>query len=120
VVDAILLPLVDVVNSDPSGGLNWVKVLAWAALTESDTFADALAGEADISALLAKAVSRSLAGNDDDVQRRTGLAMFGMLSALASADLRGLGHAASERGLDAGFVDQLGAFIAGGLAAGGV
>jgi AcrR family transcriptional regulator len=118
-VDAILEPLVGVVAADPVGGLHWIKIISRLALTDDPAFYDGIQVGRDLSSLFAGASDAALGESTAVVRRRTGLAMFGMLTALAGADLVGYDGAFSpDEGLDPEFVEQLATFTAAGLAAG--
>lgn len=120
VVDAILQPLVRLVADDPQGGLNWLKVAAWCALSENAAFYEGLAVEPNVLSLVDEAASRAVDRHGGPIgRRRTGIAMFGLLNALARADMQGYGHAMGPDGFDPLFIDELAAFTAAGLAAPG-
>lgn len=118
-VDSVLEPLVAVVDADPVGGLHWIKVISRLALTDDPAFYDGIQTGRDLGALFTGASGAALGADGPAVDRRLGLAMFGMLTALAGADLVGYdGAFSSADGLDPGFVEQLATFTAAGLAAG--
>ncbi|MBZ5739188.1 TetR/AcrR family transcriptional regulator [Nocardioides mangrovi] len=118
-VDAILEPMVAVVDGDPVGGLHWMKIIARLAVTDDPAFYDGVQTGRDLNVLFGDASAATLGERTPVVGRRTGLAIFGMLTALAGADLVGYDGAFSpETGLDPDFVEQLAVFTAAGLAAG--
>lgn len=117
VVDALLVPLVDVLNDDPAGGLNWMKVVAWAALTENVPFYESITDSPDLNSLFRDALDRALGSDAPGGRLRVGIAIFGMLNALAGADHRGYGRPIGDQGIDPDFVETLASFTAAGLAA---
>lgn len=119
VVDAILQPLVRLVADDPEGGLNWLKVVAWSALSENPAYYDALILEPSLNTLFNEALSRAPVQREQPISpRRAGIAMFGMLNTLAAADMEGYDHAFGPDGFDPLFIEELAGFTAAGLAGG--
>ena len=116
-VDAILLPLVAVLDEDPVGGLHWMKTVARLAVTDHDAFYGSLRVGRDLNELFTDACTVTVGPSNGALLRRSGLAMFGLLTALAGADLTGYGKPIGPDGLDPEFVEQLAAFTAAGLAA---
>lgn len=117
VIDAVLLPLVHVIDDDPVAGLNWMKVVDWLGVTRDAAFYEAQDIEPGITALFATCLRRATGRKSQKISRRYGIAMFGMLHALARADLYGYGGAVGPSGLDSDWVEQLAVFTAGGLEA---
>jgi AcrR family transcriptional regulator len=117
VIDAVLTPLVHVIDSDPVAGLNWMKVVDWLGVTRDSAFYDGPEIEPGINAMFASLVGRATGRRSQKVGRRYGIAMYGMLHALARVDLYGYGGAIGPAGLDPEWVEQLAAFTAGGLEA---
>ncbi|MDP9820444.1 TetR family transcriptional regulator [Nocardioides massiliensis] len=118
VVEAVLMPMVAEINADPEGGLNWAKVVAWAATTDISPFHSAIEVAPSIDSLFVAALERALGRTrNPEIRRRTGIAVFGMLNALAGADRRGYGHPMTEDGLDPDFVEAIASFATAGLAA---
>lgn len=118
VVGAIVMPIVAEVAADPAGGLNWVKVVAWAATTDISPFHTAIEADPSIDSLFVSALEIALRRTrSPEIRRRTGIAVFGMLNALAGADRRGYDNAMTADGLDPAFVETLISFTTAGLAA---
>ncbi|HLU42536.1 MAG TPA: TetR family transcriptional regulator [Microthrixaceae bacterium] len=118
VVEAVLTPMVDEIDADPVGGLNWAKVVAWAATTDISPFHSAIDVAPSIDDLFVAALERALGRRrSPEIRRRTGIAVFGMLNALAGADRRGYGNAMTAEGVDSAFVEALASFTTAGLAA---
>ncbi|MEQ6901569.1 helix-turn-helix domain-containing protein [Nocardioides sp. YIM 152588] len=116
VVRAILDPLAAVVEEDPEAGLNWLRVMTWAATSRYSSFYDRLE-DRSVNALFAQAVSRATDWPERPMRRRTGIAMFAMLTALSTADRQGYTSAVDARGIDPEFLADLAAFTAAGLTA---
>lgn len=119
VVDAILVPMVELINADPEPGLHWFKVLTQLAQANDEIWVEDVRQAPDLNVLFHDVTIRALPDIEtEDVRRRLGIAMFSMFSSLASADLGGLG--ADPRfgpaGLDPRFVEQLARFTAAGIA----
>lgn len=117
VIDAVLLPLVHVIDDDPEAGLNWMKVVDWLGVTRDAAFYEQEGVEPGITALFATCVRRATGRKSPKIGRRYAIAMYGMLHALARADLYGYGGAVGQTGLDKDWVEQLAVFTAGGLEA---
>ena len=117
VVDAIMAPMVQLLDEDPVGGLHWLKVVNWSALTRSAPLYEDLAVEPGIEALFGLAVERALGERTRATRRRIGIAMFGLVTTLANADLRGYADAVGPDGIDPDFVETLAAYTAAGLCA---
>lgn len=118
VVEAILTPMVEAIDADPAGGLNWIKVVAWAATTDISPLHLSIDVSPSIDSLFVSALERALGRkNNPEIRRRTGIAVFGLLNALAGADQPGYGNAMSEQGLAPAFIETLASFTTAGLAA---
>lgn len=117
-VEALVRPFVDILKTDPEGGLAWMKLFTGLALAEDPEWLRGVGRAPSIADLFAKILSRALPRVDpDDLYSRTGIAMYSMLSALAGVDLAGYGHPISADGLDPRFVEQLVLFTSAGLMA---
>jgi AcrR family transcriptional regulator len=118
-VDAVLLPFVEEINSDPENGVRWLKIVMTLALNGDDVIAVAIAdqGEGDIATLFLTAAASVPHLDADAVELRSPIAMFSMLTALAAADLGGYGRPVGPQGLDPEFVEQLAVFTSSGLRA---
>ena len=119
VVDAVLHPMVAIVNDAPLAGLTWFKLYMHLAQTDDDIWVEAVSRTPDLNALFHDATSRALPDvGSRDVRLRVSIAMFSMLSSLASADLGGTERRFEASGFDPAFVEQLARFTAAGMAAG--
>jgi AcrR family transcriptional regulator len=118
-VDAVLVPFVKEINSDPANGVRWLKIVMTLALNGDEVIAVAIAdqGAGDIASLFLTAASAAPL-DDGAVELRAPIAMFSMLTALAAAELGGYGRPVGPQGLDPEFVEQLAVFTSSGLAAG--
>lgn len=115
-VEAILLPYVEVVAEDPARGLRWMKIYVRLAMAQDPLWVAEVDRDPSIGALFIAVASRALPDLTDlEVQRRTGIAMFTMLAALSNADVPAYGYAAGPEGLDPRFVEQLVVFTSAGL-----
>lgn len=117
VVDAVLVPLVAMIDADPVGGLAWVKVVTQLANNRDVAWADLADGGPSASELFHQAAVRALPGYASTaVQFRLGIAMFSMLGSLAGADQGKPAGKFGAAGLDPVFVEELARFTAAGLA----
>ncbi len=115
-VRGLVEPFVAVVSADPVGGLRWLKIWVRLALEQDPLWVHEVDQEPSIGNLFLAVAGRALPDLTDlEAQRRTGIAMFGMLTALANADLAAYGYAVGPGGLDPRFVDQLVVFTSAGL-----
>lgn len=116
VVEAILAPYVDMLHEDPQGVLRWIKVFNQLALTEDRIWTDEFGVEPSFPDLFLTAVGRALPDISDlKVQRRAAIAMYSMITMLASADRAAYGHPLGPKGLDPEWVEQLVIFTTAGL-----
>ncbi len=116
VVEAILMPFVDLFREDPRGVLRWMKVYTQLALTEDQIWASDLGTDPSITDLFLTAVGRALPDiGDEKVLRRIGIAMYSMITILASTDLAAYGQPLGPDGLDPDWVGQLVVFTTAGL-----
>jgi len=115
-VEAVLLPFVDELNRDPAKAVHWLRIVITLALNGDPIIARQVAGEGDITDLFVTAATGS-ALPPSAVELRAPIAMFSMLSALATADLGGYGRPIGPRGIDPEFVEQLTLFTSCGLQA---
>lgn len=120
-VDAVLIPFVDEINSEPESGVRWLRIVITLALQGDDviTFAIGDQGEGfgDIATLFITAASAVPDLDAAAVELRAPIAMFSMLTALAAADLGGYGRPIGPEGLDPEFVEQLALFTSSGFSA---
>jgi AcrR family transcriptional regulator len=116
VVEAILSPYVDMLREDPRGVLRWIKVFNQLALTEDRIWTDEFGADPSFPDLFLTAAARALPDIADlKVQRRAAIAMYSMITMLASADRAAYGHPLGPKGLDPEWVEQVVVFTAAGL-----
>jgi len=116
VVEAILVPFVNLLREDPRGVLRWIKVFAQLALTKDQIWADELGTDPSIADLFVTAAGRALPEiGDEKVQRRAGIAMYSMITMLANTDRTAYGQPLGADGLDPDWVEQLVIFTTAGL-----
>jgi AcrR family transcriptional regulator len=119
-VDAMMMPLVAVVEADPIGGLRWLKVFSRLALTDDPIFVEIISREPNLPGLFEQASRRVMPDLDDPGRRRVGLGIYSMITALAGVDLTGYGHPLCGDGtIEPDFVEQLGRFTTAGITLGG-
>jgi AcrR family transcriptional regulator len=115
-IEAMLNPFVAMLREDPYGGLRWMKIFTQLALSEDQLWSDQLETDPTISELFVSVAARALPNvSDEKVQRRASIAMYSMITMLASADRTAFGKPLTSSGLDPGWVEQLIIFTAAGL-----
>jgi AcrR family transcriptional regulator len=116
VVETILSPYVNMLRAEPRAVLRWIKVFNQLALTEDRIWTDEFGVDPSFPDLFLSATARALPDiSDEKVQRRAAIAMYSMITMLASADRAAYGHPLGPKGLDAAWVEQLVIFTAAGL-----
>lgn len=115
-VESVLMPFVDELNRDPEA-VRWLKIVITLALNGDAIIAAQVAGEGDIADLFLIAAAGVPSLPPSAVELRAPIAMFSMLSALATADLGGYGRPIGPGGVDPEFVEQLALFTSSGLQA---
>jgi len=116
VIEAILMPFVNMFREDPRGTLRWIKVYTQLALAEDQIWASDLGTDPSITDLFLTAAGRALPEiNDEKVLRRVGIAMYSMITILAGTDLPAYGQPLGPDGLDPDWVEQLVIFTTAGL-----
>lgn len=116
-VEAILLPFVELVAANPIGGFRWLKIFVRLAMQQHPLWVAEVDRTPDLPTLFLDAASRALPELSSlEALQRMGIAMFTMLSALGNADLAAYGPAVSGEGFHPRFVEQLVVFTAAGLA----
>lgn len=118
-VEAVALPMVELIDADPVGGLSWVKVFSQLALADHPLFIEAVSVEPSLSDLFIAAQEKVLPDADTGAVRRIGLGVFSMINALAGVDRIGYGEPLGEDGrLDPDYVEQLLLFTVAGISLG--
>ncbi|MGO4258094.1 TetR/AcrR family transcriptional regulator [Marmoricola sp. RAF53] len=116
-VEAVLMPFVEAVNADPVRAIHWLRIVITIALNGDEIVAGMVAGDGDIADLFTAAATGVPDLPPNAVELRAPIAMFSMLTALATADLGGYGRPIGAAGIDPEFVDQLALFTSSGLRA---
>lgn len=116
VVEAILNPFVTLLRNDPPAASRWIKVFTQLALTEDKLWSDELGTDPSITELFLAAAARALPElSDEKVQRRAAIAMYSMITMLASVDRSAYGQPLTDTGLDPDWLEQLTVFTTAGL-----
>ena len=116
VVDAVLLPMIEMIKAEPQAGLCWMKVITQLANTRDTAWADLNDGDPSAYELFEAAATRALHHYPNEaVQFRLGIAMYSMLGSLASADQGEPTGKIGPAGLNPVFVEELARFTASGL-----
>lgn len=118
VVDAVLLPFVEMIEAEPRAGLYWVKVVTQLANNRDAAWADLNDGDPSAYELFQAAASRAFDNRTSSaMQFRLGIAMYSMLGSLANADRGEPTDKIGSSGFNPVFVEELARFTASGLAA---
>ena len=116
VVEALLMPHVRLLQTEPVGGLSWLKVMTQLAFDDDPIWREALDGDPGLPELFVAAAGRAIPGRHTrKVQQRAALAMYSMIAAVAGADLAAYRRPLGPEGLDPEWVEQLVEFACGGL-----
>jgi len=116
VVEAILEPYVTMLREQPRDVLRWIKVFNQLALTEDRIWTDELGVDPNFIELFLAATSRALPDiSDEKVQRRAAIAMYSLITMLASSDRAAYGHPLGPKGLDPEWLEQVTVFTAAGM-----
>jgi AcrR family transcriptional regulator len=112
-VDAVLLPIVELIEREPVGGVRWMRIFS----TLSSTEAPSWGIDPEVAPLFFEVARRALGGAPDGgARRRLTLGMLSMLELLARVDQPSHGRPLHESGLDPDFVEQLAIFTSAGIA----
>lgn len=115
-VDAMLIPWVEVVAVDPRGAVSWLKVVHGLAVADHPIWGEVVTRDTEVIPLFLTAFRRVFPRlSDQDSQTLLSLALNSMMGALAGADQAGFGTPLGPDGLDPRYVDMLASFTAGGL-----
>ncbi|BCJ47507.1 hypothetical protein GCM10010168_18650 [Actinoplanes ianthinogenes] len=114
-VEAVLMPTVDLLRSDPAGGLRWMRIIARLRLAEDPLWVEAVSGGPRLDEILIEVAARVLPGLDRaEVLTRVGIAVFSVFALLVGADQL-VGAAPGAEALDDAFVAHLVRFAAAGI-----
>ncbi|MCX4092406.1 TetR/AcrR family transcriptional regulator [Nocardia sp. alder85J] len=115
-VDALLTPIVELIEREPVVGVRWMRVFL--TFSQTEDFAHFVPGfDPGVSRLFTEVTQRALgdaptAGG----RRRVVLGMLSMLETLTRVDQPVYGRPLRESGLDPDFVEQLAVFTSAGIA----
>ncbi|WP_460359207.1 TetR/AcrR family transcriptional regulator [Mycobacterium sp. ZZG] len=116
VVEALLMPHVTLLQTEPVHGLSWLKVMTQLAFDDDPIWREALDGDPGLPDLFVAAAGRAIPGlHTRKVQQRAALAMYSMIAVLAGADLAAYRRPLGPDGLDPEWVEQVVEFACGGL-----
>jgi hypothetical protein len=116
-VDAILLPIVELIEREPVGGVRWMRIYLTFSHTENDSHVVQVGFDPDVARLFFEVAARALGGAPDEgARRRLMIGVLGMLEVLARVDQPSYGRPLGESGLDPDFVEQLAIFTSTGIA----
>ena len=117
-VEASVVPYVEILAADPVGGLRWIKVFTSVVFSQDPIRAEAIAATPEIAVRFARLLREALPDRSwADLRRRVSIAFYGMLSAISNVDLPAYGSELGRDGVTPAFVDELVAFTTNGLAA---
>jgi len=111
-VEALLLPIVELIDREPVGGVRWIRIF----LTLSSTEDPSWGIDTEVAHLFFRIVGRALGATDDVARRRAAIGLLGMLEVLARVDQPSYGRPLRQSGLDPEFVEQLAVFTSAGIA----
>jgi AcrR family transcriptional regulator len=115
-VEASLVPYVEILAADPIGGLRWIKVFVSAVFSQDPVRSAAIAGTPDIAARFERLLEQALPHlTRSSLRRRVGIAFYGMVGAVSNVDLRAYGSPLTANGLTPAFVEELTVFTSAGL-----
>jgi AcrR family transcriptional regulator len=116
-VDAVLLPVVELIEREPVGGLRWMRVFSTLSNTENPAQVTSVGIDPDVVRLLFAVAQRALGGTlDDGARHRLLLGVLSMLEVLTRVDQRIYGRPLRGSVVDPEFVEQLAIFTSAGIA----
>jgi AcrR family transcriptional regulator len=118
IVEAAIVPYLEILAADPVGGLRWIKVFASVVFSQDPIRAEAIAATPEIAVRFARLLRAAL----PDVPRpllgrRVRIAFYGLLSVISNVDLPVYGAELTADGVGPAFVDALVTFTTNGLVA---
>jgi AcrR family transcriptional regulator len=112
-VDAVLLPVVELIECEPVGGVRWMRIFSTLTSTEEPSWGI----DPEVAPLFFEVARRALGGAPEDgARRRLTIGILSMLEMLARVDQPSYGRPLGESGLDPVFVEQLAIFTSAGIA----
>lgn len=112
-VEAVLMPSVDMLRTDPDGGLRWMRIIGRLRLAEDPVWVQAVSGGPRLDEIVAQVAARVLPDLDRaEVLTRVSIAVYSVFALLVGLDqLAGT----TAEALDDAFVAQLVRFAAAGI-----
>lgn len=112
-VDAVLLPVVELIEREPIGGVRWMRIFSTLSSTEDPSWGI----DPEATHLFFEVTQRALGGTPDDgARRRLMLGLLGALEILSRVDQPSYGRPLRGSRLDPDFVEQLAIFTSAGIA----
>jgi AcrR family transcriptional regulator len=116
-VDAVLMPIVELIEREPLGGVRWMRIFSTLGNTDDPSRVTQVGADPEVVRRLFDVAERAFGGAlDDGARRRLTLGMLGMLEVLTRVDQPIYGRPLGESGLDPDFVEQLATFTSAGIA----
>ncbi|WP_459971502.1 TetR/AcrR family transcriptional regulator [Mycobacterium sp. MUNTM1] len=116
-VEAVLMPIVELFEREPVGGVRWIRVFSTLSHTEEPADVVQVGFDPAVASLYFEIAERALGeASDSGARRRIGLGMLSMLEVLSRVDQPVYGRPLGESGLDPDFVEQLAIFTSAGIA----
>jgi AcrR family transcriptional regulator len=116
-VDALLLPIVELIEREPVGGVRWMRIYLTLSHTEDASQAVQVGFDPEVAGLFFEVAARALgAAPEEGARRRITIGVLAMLEVLARVDQPRYGRPLRDSGLDADFVEQVAIFTSAGIA----
>lgn len=116
-VDAMLQPMVELIEREPVGGVRWMRIYLTLSHSEDSSQLVQVGFDPEVAGLFFEVAHRALGKAADAGSRhRLRIGVLSMLDTLARADQPGYGRPLRETGLDPDFVEQLAIFTSAGIA----
>jgi len=117
-VEASIVPYLEILAADPVGGLRWIKVFSSVVFSQDPIRAEAIAATPEVAVRFARLLRAALPDVPQPVLgRRVRIAFYGLLSAIGNVDLPAYGAELRADGVSPPFVDALVTFTTYGLVA---
>jgi AcrR family transcriptional regulator len=117
IVDAVLLPIVELIEREPVGGVRWMRVFSTLSQIDDTSGVAQVGVDPQVVRLLFDVADRALGlAPGDGARRRLTLGILSMLEVLTRVDQPIYGRPLRESGLDPDFVEQLAIFTSAGIA----
>jgi len=115
-VEAVMLPIIELIEQEPVGGVRWMRVFSTISRTEDPSHVVQVGFDPEVSSLYFQIAERALGDScDKGARRRVGLGMLSMLEVLSRVDHAVYGRPLRESGLEPEFIEQLVVFTSAGI-----